>query len=215
MIVTIDGPAGSGKSTAAKALADRLGFLFLDTGAMYRAVALAGFRRVVDWDDIQALAALASELDIRVDGRSVHLDGEDVSDEIRTFEITLLTKYPAGNPEVREQLVRLQRECAEGRDVVTEGRDQGTIVFPAAACKIYLTADPEERARRRHQDLLDGGEEVTYDEVLAKQNQRDQRDLNRDCGPLVKAGDAVEVLTDGLTSEQVVDRLESLVRQRM
>ncbi|MGB6045487.1 MAG: (d)CMP kinase [Pirellulales bacterium] len=215
MIVTIDGPAGSGKSTAAKALADRLGFLFLDTGAMYRAVALAGLRGGLDWEDSKALTALASQLDIRVDGRSVRLDDEDVSDEIRTFEITLLTRYPAGNPDVREQLVRLQRECAEGRDVVTEGRDQGTIVFPDAECKIYLTADAKERAQRRYQDLISRGDEISYDEVLAKQNQRDQRDLSRDCGPLVMADDAIEVSTDGLPSEQVVDRLEAIVRRRM
>jgi cytidylate kinase len=215
MIVTIDGPAGAGKSTAAKGLADRLGFRFLDTGAMYRAVALAGSRRGVDWDDSDALAEVARQIDIQVEGRRVLLDGEDVSDAVRTSEITLLTQYPAGNPQVRQRLVELQRQAAADDDVVTEGRDQGTVVFPDAECKIFLTANSEERAQRRYRDLLARGDEITFDEVLAKQNQRDQGDVSRDCGPLVQAADAIEVATDGLTSEQVVDRLETLVRERM
>ncbi|MDH3719849.1 MAG: (d)CMP kinase [Planctomycetota bacterium] len=215
MIVTIDGPAGAGKSTAAKGLADRLGFRFLDTGAMYRAVALAGLRCGVDWDDAHALAEVARQIDIQVEGRRVLLDGEDVSEAVRTFEITVLTRYPASNPQVRQRLVELQRQAAGGDDVVTEGRDQGSVVFPNAECKIFLTANSEERAQRRYRDLRARGDEITFDEVLAKQNQRDQRDVSRDCGPLVQAADAIEVATDGQTSEQVVDRLEALVRERM
>ncbi|NIP86085.1 MAG: (d)CMP kinase [Planctomycetales bacterium] len=215
MIVTIDGPAGAGKSTAAKGLAQRLGFRFLDTGAMYRAVALAGLRQGVDWEDADALGRLARDLKIQVEGRRVLLDGEDVSDAIRSFEITSLTRYPAANPQVRQRLVELQRQAAAGQDVVTEGRDQGTVVFPGAECKIFLTADSVKRAQRRYRDLQDRGDNVPFDEVLARQNQRDQQDTRRDCGPLVPAADAIELATDGLTSQQVVDRLEALVRSRM
>ena len=141
MIVTIDGPAGAGKSTVAKTLARRLGFRFLDTGAMYRAVALAGLRAAVDWDRPEELAALARRIRIGFVGERVWLDGEDVSDAIRTTEITALIRYPADNPEVRRHLVDLQRQFAVDDDVVTEGRDQGTIAFPDAACKFFFIAD--------------------------------------------------------------------------
>jgi cytidylate kinase len=215
MIVCIDGPAGAGKSTAAKALAKRLGFRFLDTGAMYRAVALAAVRAALDWRDPTGLAILARRLHIEVTDDRVLLDGQDVTATIRTPEITTVTHYAADNPAVREHLVELQRAVAAGRNVVTEGRDQGTVVFPDAECKIFLTASPEERARRRVEDFQRRGQKVALDEVLAQQNLRDQRDTVRSAGPLVKAPDAITISTDGLTSEQVVDRLEAIVRERM
>jgi CMP/dCMP kinase len=215
MIVAIDGPAGAGKSSAARALARRLGFRFLDTGAMYRAVALAGLRRKDDFDDADALALLAREISIELDADRVRLNGEDVTHEIRTLAVTSVTQYPANNPRVREHLVELQRQIAAGQNVVTEGRDQGTVVFPRAECKIFLTASPLERARRRHLDLQTHGESITLDEVLADQNDRDRRDASRDVGPLKPADDAVEVNTDGLTADEVVDKLEALVRARM
>jgi len=215
MIITIDGPAGAGKSTVAKNLANRLGFLFLDTGAMYRAVTLAALRRGLSWDDAEALVALTEELQIAiVDGR-VLVDDDDVTDSIRTYEISNLVRYAANNPGVRRRLVTLQQAAAAGHDVVTEGRDQGTVVFPQAECKIYLSAGPEERARRRWHDLRDRGEHVTLEDVLAKQNARDESDRSRDVGPLVAAPDAIEFITDGLTPEQVVDGLEQLARARM
>lgn len=214
MIVCIDGPAGAGKSSAARALAKRLGFVFLNTGSMYRAVALAAVRRGVSLDDADALAALAREVTIAVAGDQVWLDGEDVSRATRDPEITRATRFAAANPGVRAHLVELQRAAAVGQNVVTEGRDQGTVVFPDAACKIFLTASPLERAQRRQRDLVARGQSVPLDEVLAEQNDRDLRDMQRAVGPLTPAPDAVEVRTDGLELNDVVDRLEDLVRAR-
>jgi cytidylate kinase len=211
MIITIDGPAGAGKSTVAWALAARLGFRFMDTGAMYRAVALAGMKQGHDWDDTAGLVELAQRVRIELDDDAVRLDGDDVTAEIRTTEVSELIHYAAGNPGVRQHLVSLQRQIGVGADLVTEGRDQGTVAFPDAECKIFLTASPEERARRRVADLASRGERVTLEEVLAQQTLRDQRDASRDVGPLKPADDAIEVLTDGLTQEQVVCRLVSLV----
>jgi len=215
MIVTIDGPAGAGKSSAARALAQRLQFRFLDTGAMYRAVTLAAARRGLDWSDAGALAQLALQLNIGIQGNRTLLDGADVSEEIRARAITSLTHYAADNPTVRVQMVDLQRRVAGRDNIVTEGRDQGTVVFPEAECKIFLTASAEERARRRLRDLEVRGEKLELQEVLAEQNQRDRRDAARDVGPLVAAHDAIVFETDGLSAAEVVDRLEALVRTRM
>ena len=215
MIVTLDGPAGAGKSSTARALARRLGFRFLDTGAMYRAVALAAVKRNLPWDHPETLVDLAKRIQLQVSEDQVLLDGEDVTNEIRTSYITSVTHYAADNPGVREVLVKLQQAAAGNDNIVTEGRDQGTVVFPQAECKIFLTASPEERARRRVQDLAARGESVSLGDVLDQQTRRDERDTSRDVGPLVAAADSIEVLTDGLTREQVVDRLEEIVRSRM
>ncbi len=214
MIVTIDGPAGAGKSTVAKALAGRLGFDFLDTGAMYRAVALAGLRRGVDWGRPEQLAQLAAQVSIELACGRMLLDGEDVTAAVRSQEVTAVTRHAADNPEVRARLVELQRRAARGRNVVTEGRDQGSLAFPDAECKIFLTASPEERSRRRVEDLRAQGDRATFEDVLAAQNRRDEEDRSRPVGPLVRAPDAVEVRTDGLAIDQVVDRLEAIVRSR-
>ena len=214
MIITIDGPAGAGKSTVARALARRLGFRFLDTGAMYRAVALAGLRSGVAWDRPEELAELARKVDLKVLAERIFLDGEDVSEAIRSTEITAVTRYAADNPQVREHLVALQQAAAGSDDVVTEGRDQGTVVFPQAPCKIFLTAAAEQRAQRRLRDLQTQGESATLDDVLAAQQRRDRQDADRPIGRLVPAADAVEVCTDRMSLEQVVDRLESLVRAK-
>ena len=215
MIVTLDGPAGAGKSSAARALARRLGFRFLDTGAMYRAVALAAIQQGLAWDDPPALVELARGLNVELQDQRVLVNGADVSQAIRTSAVTSATHYAANNPSVREILVGWQRRAASHDNVVSEGRDQGTVVFPHAECKIFLTASPEERARRRQRDLAARGENLPFDEILAQQNLRDARDANRQVGPLVAAADAFTVTTDGLAPEQVVDHLETLVRRRM
>jgi cytidylate kinase len=214
MIVTIDGPAGAGKSSAARELARRLGFRFLDTGAMYRAVTWAAKVRGLDLADADALAQLAREIRVELAGDRVLVDGRDVTKEIRTFEITTAIQYAADNPAVRAQLVEWQRAAANSHDVVTEGRDQGTVVFPQAECKIFLTADEGERARRRYADLVARGEDVSFDEVLSAQQTRDERDRNRPVGALVKADDAIEVSTNQRSPQEVVAQLEEIVRSR-
>jgi cytidylate kinase len=215
MIVTIDGPAGAGKSSAARGLARRLDFRFLDTGAMYRAVTLAASERGIDLADGEQMAQLAGSIRVDLTGDRVLLDGRDVTQAIRKFGIAAATHYAADNPAVRAQLVLWQRAAAEGANVVTEGRDQGTVVFPNAECKIFLTADERERAHRRHRDLSARGEDIPFEEVLANQQLRDQRDASRAVGALRKADDAIEVSTDGLTPDEVIAQLEQIVRSRL
>lgn len=213
MIVTIDGPAGAGKSSAARALAKRLGFRFLDTGAMYRAVVYSAIEQGVPLDNPDALQQVAEGLDIQLTDDSVLVNGRDVTREIRTQAITTATRYSADHPSIRARLVELQRAAAEGQDFVTEGRDQGTVVFPSAECKIFLTAGERVRAERRYHDLVARGEKVTFDEVLKKQHERDERDATRPVGALVKADDAVVLNTDGMSPGEVVDRLLEIVEQ--
>lgn len=213
MIVAIDGPAGAGKSSVARMLAERLGFRFLDTGAMYRAVALAALDRAVPLDDRRAVADLAAHLAIELADDRVLLDGQDVTAEIRELRVTANVHFVADNDDVRRHLIELQRRAAVGGRIVTEGRDQGTLAFPDAPCKIFLTATPLERARRRLQELQARGESISLDAVLRQQEDRDRRDAQREFGRLEKAADAVEVLTDGLTSSEVVERLEAIVRE--
>ena len=170
--------------------------------------------RDLDWTDADRLSQLVREIHVELDGDRVLLNGRDVTKEIRTFDITTSIQYAADNPAVREQLVAWQRAAADGADVVTEGRDQATVVFPHAECKIFLTADEDERARRRHRDLVARGEQVTFDDVLAAQHIRDERDRTRPVGALRKAEDAIEVSTNGLTPQEVVARCLHANRER-
>ena len=215
MIITIDGPAGAGKSSAAKELARRLGFEFLDTGAMYRAVALAGMRAGIDLRDQEALARLLPTLRMELPPGRVLLNGEDVTAAIRMAEITAASAPVADSPVVRRDLVERQRAAARGRNMVTEGRDQGTIVFSNAIGKFFLVADPVERARRRQADMVRRGETVSWDEVLHAQEVRDRRDAARDLAPMVPAPDAIILDSTHLTLAQTVDFMEQEVRRRI
>lgn len=215
MIVTIDGPAGAGKSSVARALARRLGFRFLDTGAMYRCVAYAAVQRGLDWNNVDALTGLTQRLDIEVTEQRVMLDGQDVTQAIRTIAITNVIHHVADNPAVRALLVQMQRSVASSGNYVTEGRDQGTIVFPMAECKIFLTASPRQRAIRRQRDLARRGEQLSFDAVLDGQNDRDRRDRERPVGALIPADDAIRFDTSELELADVVARLEAIVRERL
>ena len=216
MIVTIDGPAGSGKSTAARGLARRLQFDFLDTGAMYRAVAWQCLQRSIDLHDESAVAECAHAMQLRLDQQHVFVDDRDVTAEIRMPEVSHGSSLVASNPAVRRELAARQREFASGRNIVAEGRDQGTAVFPNAECKFYVTANPEERAARRHRELLERHEQAEpIEDILRQIRERDARDKNRIVDPLKAAEDAIRVDTSGLTPDAVVDYLERLARERM
>jgi cytidylate kinase len=214
MIITLDGPAGAGKSSTARALAARLGWWYMDTGAMYRAVTLVALEQAVPLDDPPRLAALAETLVIAFRDGRVFVNDRDVSAEIRTERITAATRSVADAPPVRDVMKRLQRELAAGIDVVTEGRDQGSVVFPHAELKVFLTASAEERARRRHREEAARGVAASLDDVLAAQNRRDEGDRIRPVGAMHAATDAVLVETDGLSPEPVVDRLVHLIEER-
>ncbi|QDU03084.1 Cytidylate kinase [Gimesia chilikensis] len=214
MIVTIDGPAGSGKSTAARGLSQRLGFEFLDTGAMYRCVALAVLNQGIDPADSQSVGKVSQRIRISFSDAHVILNGVDVTQAIRTAEVSEAASMVAQYPAVREALVDLQRQAAEGVNIVSEGRDQGTVVFPDALCKFFLIADPEERARRRFDEMQGQDQEITQEEILQQIHQRDQRDESRTVAPLKPADDAVEINTSQLSIEEVLDQLEQTVRER-
>lgn len=219
MIITIDGPAGSGKSTHARELARALGISYLDTGATYRAVTLKALRAGIDLTDEDALANVAREATITLrphpDGLQVLLDGKDVSDEIRSPEVSAHSRYPAESAKVREILVDLQRRIgAELGRFVAEGRDQGTVVFPHADLKFYMIARPEVRAARRVEQLAAAGKTADYDEVLQAIRQRDHRDSTRAASPLTRPDDAVVIDTSDMTIQQIRDVLVQTVEAR-
>ena len=201
--VAIDGPAGAGKSTVARRVADRLGYTYVDTGAMYRALALAAIQREVE--DAPDLAELARTLDLRAEGNTVLLDGVDVTERIRGSDVTERVSVVAAEPEVRRALVARQQEVARSRNVVMEGRDIGSAVLPDADVKVFLTASLEERARRRAAETG-----ASVDQVMRSIEARDSADSRRTASPLVRAADAVEIDTTGRTIDDVVDEIVEL-----
>ena len=215
MIVTIDGPAGTGKSTAARGLAERLKFRFLDTGAMYRAVGLHCVERGIDLADESAVTNLIEHCILEFEGDRTLVNGIDTTDRIRSAEAAHGASIVAEYRMVREELVRQQRRIARGLDIVCEGRDQGTVAFPDAECKFFLTAAADERARRRQLELAVRGESVPFEELLAQQNERDRRDKEREFAPLIAAPDAITIETTGLDAQGVLDELERSVRERI
>jgi cytidylate kinase len=209
MVIAIDGPAGAGKSTVARSLAGKLGFTYLDSGAMYRCVALAGLWAGADLDDSDAIAALARSLAISLDGARVELDGEDVTGRIREPEVTEASSRVSVHPGVREAMVDRQRQLIAAGSYVAEGRDIGTVVSPGSPLKVFLTASAEERARRR---AAQTGEDPGA--VLAAQRRRDERDETREHSALRAAADAVEIDTTGLAEAEVVERIAALATER-
>lgn len=203
-VIAIDGPAGSGKSTVARQLASRLGLEYLDTGAMYRAVAFAALRRGVDPADAEDVARIAEQVDLRVDESGTRVDGVDASIEIRGPEVTRAVSIVAANPDVRREMVSRQREWARRRGGgVLEGRDIGTVVFPEAELKVYLTASPETRAARRSQEVTD----LDYETVAADLARRDALDQGRESDPLRTADDAIVLDTTDRTVDEVLDEI--------
>lgn len=212
LIITIDGPAGSGKSTVARLTAHKIGAVFLDTGAMYRAVTLAAMEAEYDLEDASMILTLIENTDFNFQSQEdkmfVKINGSDYTDKIRNPQITENVHFVACEPSIRKQLVDMQREFTRShKKVVTEGRDQGTVVFPYADFKFYLIADETERARRRLLELEQNGFERTLEQVLEEIIERDFRDKSRSAGPLKPAEDAIEIDTTKLTIEQVVDEL--------
>lgn len=218
LIVAIDGPSGAGKSTVTKALADRLGYINIDTGAMFRAVALMANRNGIDPEDEVALGKLCACLEIdfdRTDGFCrVTVNSEDVSAAIRTPEISLLTSVVSTKKVVRDYLLTLQRRMGERGGVVLEGRDIGTVVFPNAEVKFFLTASVAERGRRRFEELRAKGTDVNLEQTVAEVEQRDLQDLQRQHAPLRRADDAIDIDSTALSLEEVLTRMEAVVREK-
>lgn len=209
MVIAIDGPAGAGKSTVARRVAGEIGFTYLDSGAMYRCVALAALRVKADVDDGEVIGALAEGLEIDFEGQRVLLGGEDVSEGIRTSEVSAAASRVSVHPRVRKAMVARQRHLIAAGRYVAEGRDIGTVVAPDAPLKVFLTASDEERARRR---AAETGEPL--EQVLAAQRRRDARDSEREHGALRAAADAVELDTTGFTLDEVVARVVALAHER-
>ena len=216
--IAIDGPAGAGKSTIAKAAAKYLGFIYVDTGAMYRAIGLNCLRKGVDPTDVPAVTALLSDTDVTLardeqKNQLVILNGEDVSGFIRTPEVSMAASRASAIPEVRAFLLSLQRDMAKEFNVIMDGRDIGTVVLPDAKVKIFLTASAEIRARRRYDELIEKGEDVKYEDVLSDVIERDNNDMNRPIAPLKPAEDSILCDTSDLTLEESIDLLIKTIEE--
>jgi cytidylate kinase len=216
LVIAIDGPSGAGKSTAGRILASRLGYVFLDTGAMYRTLAFQALRRRVPLDQGEELAALAraARIELAPRGEGVRLDGEDVTAAIRSREVSAAASRVSVHGAVRREMVARQRELGRAGGVVLDGRDIGTAVFPDADVKFYVDADPAQRARRRHEELAAAGVDADLRAIEDEIRQRDQADSTRTDSPLTRAPDAVHVDTTGLPPERVVERMLEVVEAR-
>jgi len=214
-VIAIDGPSGAGKGTLCRRLASRLGYHYLDSGALYRLLGLAASRRGIDFANHAALEVLAEHMDIqfKTDQQQVVvlLEGEDVSRELRTEQTGALASQVATVPSVREALLQRQRDFARSPGLIADGRDMGTVVFSDAPLKIYLTASAEERASRRYKELLEKGENVSLAALLEQVRQRDERDINRDASPLRPAEDAIELDTSAMTIDEVMESVLSIL----
>ncbi|AQQ55104.1 (d)CMP kinase [Planococcus lenghuensis] len=219
MQIAIDGPAAAGKSTVAKIVAEQLGFIYIDTGAMYRAATLKALTAGADLTDGEALSALLKNVDIRLEpgeqGQRVYLDGQDVTEEIRTDQVTKSVSEVAAHREIREQMVQLQKELAEGRGVVMDGRDIGTRVLQDAGLKVYMIASAEERAQRRFEENRTRGIRTPLDVLKMEIEKRDRMDSERKESPLVQAQDAVLIDTTSLTVPEVASRIIGLAKERL
>lgn len=216
MKVAIDGPAGAGKSTISKAVAKKLGFVYIDTGAMYRCIGLAAVRRGIDTTDVDGVSAILGEIEVGIshteDGQQIFLNGENVSEEIRLPEISVAASNVAVIPSVRLKLVELQRELASKADVIMDGRDIGTYVLPNAEVKIFLTASVEERAKRRLAELVQKGVETSFEEVKADMEYRDKNDSGREFAPLKPAEDSINFDNTDITLEEAVEKICAIVK---
>ena len=218
MKIAIDGPAGAGKSTISKEVAKKLGIIYIDTGAMYRAIGLAAVRSGIDTKDAEGVKSVLDKVDVTIshsDGtQQIFLNGENVSEEIRLPEISVAASNVAVIPEVRLKLVELQRSLAEKCDVIMDGRDIGTYVLPNAEIKIFLTASVDERARRRYKELIEKGVKTDFDEVKADMEYRDKNDSGRDFAPLREADDSITLDNTDITAQEAADKICRLANER-
>lgn len=217
--IAIDGPSGAGKSTMARIIAERLGYLYIDTGALYRAVGLAAYREKINADDTEKVSELAGKINVSItqsDGKQLtFLDNENVTDKIRSENISKYASAVSAVPKVRQALLEAQRELARKNNVILDGRDIATVVLPDADIKIFLTASPEDRARRRYNELRERGEQVNFNDVLSSIISRDNADSTRAISPLKMHDDAILVDTTGNTREQSIKILLKLIKERL
>ena len=217
MIIAVDGPAGSGKGTVTKRIEKELGFLNLDTGATYRCVALQVLRENISLEDEEKIIKIANDIDIKINNTGdkdiILLNGEDVSKEIRTKEVTSIVSQVSSIIPVREKMVEVQRKLSNGKNVIVEGRDIGTVVFPNADIKIYLDASEEIRAKRRYEENKQNGIDTTYEEVLENVKMRDYNDMHKKVGALKKAYDAIVVDSTNLTIDEVVEKIKDIIKE--